>query len=188
MAPPINGTATCDESDSYHFRPLWDASNRPVYHRQKFSASKLVPARLLAQDVDQKASTRHVVPSCDSWPPLKAIPLANYYKVHRIPDTSIPIMADLGQNRVATIDLPAREPSDPMLGAEPAPPALPNGVHNKLLEQVIRTPDRFPSPQPTHLGAPGQSPHRILHEEGPGYEAPKFDGKDMQMDQGKYLD
>lgn len=70
-----------------------------------------------------------------------------------------------------TPDIPERSPQ--------------NGIHNKLLEQVIRTPDRMPSPQPTHLSVPGVSPHRILQEEGPGYVAPKFEGKDLQMDQGE---
>jgi glutamate dehydrogenase len=51
---------------------------------------------------------------------------------------------------------------------------------NKLLE-VVRTPTRMPSPQPTHLGAPGQ-PHRVLHEVGSGYVAPKFEGKSAQME------
>lgn len=186
MAPQIQPTTTCEVSDGYHFRPVWDASNRSVYNQTKFSApNRLVPDRfLLAQDVVPKASTHHVVSSCAFGSPLKPTPLASFYKLHRIPDPSLPIMADLGQSRVATIDLPSRAPSEPMLSAEPAPAALPNGVHNKLLEQVIRTPDRLPSPQPTHFGALGQSPHRILHEEGPGYEAPKFDGKDLQMDQG----
>ena len=60
----------------------------------------------------------------------------------------------------------------------------PNGVHNKLLEQVIRTPGRQPSPQPTHLSVPGPAQSRVLHEEGSGYVAPTFEGKDLQMDEG----
>ncbi|KAK3652098.1 NAD-dependent glutamate dehydrogenase [Elasticomyces elasticus] len=61
-------------------------------------------------------------------------------------------------------------------GSEPA---------NKLLERVVRTPGRQPSPQPTHLGVPGAMPHRILRESGPGYVAPKFEGKAKQMDDVK---
>lgn len=64
-------------------------------------------------------------------------------------------------------------------------PQLP--LHNKLLEQVVRTPGRQPSPQPTHLGVPGASHSnnsRILHESGPGYVAPKFEGKEQQMEDG----
>ncbi|KAK4994213.1 NAD-dependent glutamate dehydrogenase [Elasticomyces elasticus] len=57
----------------------------------------------------------------------------------------------------------------------------PNGPYNKLLEQVIRTPDRKPSPQPTHLSVPG-SHYRILPEQGSGYVAPKFEGKEQQME------
>jgi len=61
-------------------------------------------------------------------------------------------------------------------------------VHNKLLDQVIRTPNRMPSPQPTHLNlsVPGvQSGHstpKILPQEGSGYVAPKFEGKEKQME------
>ncbi|KAK5083496.1 NAD-dependent glutamate dehydrogenase [Lithohypha guttulata] len=58
---------------------------------------------------------------------------------------------------------------------------------NKLVEQVIRTPDRNPSPQPTLLGVPGasqsnQSLHKILTDHGSGYVAPKFEGKKQQME------
>lgn len=61
---------------------------------------------------------------------------------------------------------------------------------NKLVEQVIRTPDRNPSPQPTLLGVPGasqsnQSLHKILTDHGSGYVAPKFEGKKQQMEDGK---
>lgn len=57
-------------------------------------------------------------------------------------------------------------------------------LQNKLLEQVIRTPGRQPSPQPTHLSVPGSSQsNRVLHEQGSGYVAPKFEGKAHQMEQ-----
>lgn len=74
---------------------------------------------------------------------------------------------------------------------------IPNGMNgtmkpqNKVVEQVIRTPDRNPSPQPTLLGVPGashsnQSLHKILSpEHGSGYVAPKFEGKKQQMEDGK---
>ena len=65
--------------------------------------------------------------------------------------------------------------------------STPNGANghgpvNKLLEQVIRTPDRRPSPQPTHLSIPGTAQTRVLQEPGPGYVAPKFEGKEDQME------
>ena len=60
-----------------------------------------------------------------------------------------------------------------------------NGIRNKLLDQVVRTPGRMPSPQPTHLSVASAAMHRVLHEEGPGYVAPKFEGKELQMDQGE---
>jgi glutamate dehydrogenase len=63
---------------------------------------------------------------------------------------------------------------------------LSNGLapHNKILDQVIRTPNREPSPQPTHLNVPGSGTHtpRILTERGSGYEAPKFEGKTEQKE------
>jgi len=62
----------------------------------------------------------------------------------------------------------------------------PDGApHNKHLDAVIRTPDRQPSPQPTHLSVPGSGTHtpRILHETGSGYVAPKFEGKEKQMEE-----
>lgn len=56
---------------------------------------------------------------------------------------------------------------------------------NKLVDQVIRTPGRIPSPQPTHLGLPGSGANspRILQETGSGYVAPKFEGKEQQMEE-----
>lgn len=53
---------------------------------------------------------------------------------------------------------------------------------NKLLDQIIRTPDRMPSPQPTHLNA-GMASHKILQEPGSGYVAQEFEGKHQQMEQ-----
>ena len=55
---------------------------------------------------------------------------------------------------------------------------------NKLVEQVIRTPGRQPSPQPTHLDVPGVNHARVLQETGSGYVAPKFEGKEQQMEEG----
>ena len=72
-----------------------------------------------------------------------------------------------------TAPLPQRENIPPHMMK--APPT------NKLLEQVIRSPNRTPSPQPTHLGVPGQQ-QKVLHEEGTGYVAPKFEGKAEQME------
>ena len=86
---------------------------------------------------------------------------------------------DSGTEDAQSLKLPRRE------STTEAPPDLPpNGIHNKLLEQVVRTPGRLPSPQPTHLSVPGPQ-SRVLHEHGSGYVAPKFDGKESQMDQGK---
>jgi glutamate dehydrogenase len=65
----------------------------------------------------------------------------------------------------------------------------PNPPHHKLLDTVVRTPGRQPSPQPTLLGMPGSTHSnnsRVLYEEGPGYVAPKFEGKEHQKEEGKY--
>ena len=64
--------------------------------------------------------------------------------------------------------------------ASSSPPPLPN----KLLEQIIRNPGRAPSPQPVHLSLPNGSHHRVLPDQSPGYVAPKFEGKEKQMEQG----
>ena len=61
---------------------------------------------------------------------------------------------------------------------------------NKHLEGALgdgASRPRFPSPQPTHLGIPAASPHRVLSEEDPGYIAAKFEGKQVQMEQGEFF-
>lgn len=111
------------------------------------------------------------------WDQLKAIPLISYYKQHRV----TPVAAMEGQpqeqaNGNTPIELPRKES---ISAVEP-----PNGVVNKALENVIRTPGRQPSPQPTHLSVPGPAHHRILQEQGTGYVAPVFEGKEKQMEEG----
>lgn len=101
-----------------------------------------------------------------------ALPLGEPF-VEPIPDKQVP------PNR---LELPRSEPSGRPVREEQIPP---HGIHNKLLEQVIRTPGRQPSPLPTHLSIPGPSHYRVLREEGPGYVAPRFEGKEQQMEQGK---
>jgi glutamate dehydrogenase len=59
-------------------------------------------------------------------------------------------------------------------------------LHNKVIDQVLREPGRLPSPQPMHMNAVhGIQQNRILHDHSPGYEAPKFEGKEKQMEQGE---
>ncbi|KAL8783751.1 MAG: hypothetical protein Q9213_004432 [Squamulea squamosa] len=117
------------------------------------------------------------------WPSLKAVPLASYYKLHRVPSLdSLTAMAEAqDDNGVQPIELPQSEPAHIEEPQDKSPP--PNGIHNKLLEHVVRTPGRQPSPQPTHLGVPGPGQHRLLQEQGTGYVAPVFEGKERQMDQ-----
>ena len=62
-------------------------------------------------------------------------------------------------------------------GSSPAP-------RNKHLDHAIRTPGRLPSPQPTHLSVPGGAPSpRLVAEQGSGYVAPKYEGKEKQMEE-----
>jgi hypothetical protein len=72
---------------------------------------------------------------------------------------------------------------DPFVSMEGKP-------HNKVVDQVIRTPGREPSPQPTHVSVPGhngphgQNGHRVLRSATVGYIAPPFEGKMAQMAEG----
>jgi hypothetical protein len=71
----------------------------------------------------------------------------------------------------------------------------PRALTNKLVEQVIRTPGREPSPQPTHFSVNsstlsshgngiGGNGHRVMRSATLGYIAPKFAGKDAQKKLG----
>jgi glutamate dehydrogenase len=63
---------------------------------------------------------------------------------------------------------------------------------NKYVEQIIRSPGREPSPQPTHFSVSshshpyGHNGHRILRSATVGYIAPRFEGKKAQMIEGQY--
>ena len=143
-------------------------------------ATKLTKEALTPlQSVDIHPSEKAIFSQSGLWtPPLKAVPLASYYKLHRVP--SLAIMSEptaLDSTQDAT--LPRREST-----TQPLEQISRNDIPNRILDQVVRTPGRQPSPQPTHLSVPGPGPHRVLHEEGFGYIAPKFEGKDLQMEQG----
>ncbi|KAI9732231.1 MAG: NAD-dependent glutamate dehydrogenase [Claussenomyces sp. TS43310] len=66
-----------------------------------------------------------------------------------------------------------------------ADPALPN----KMVDQVIRTPGRQPSPQPTHFttASPNPNGYRVIRSATVGYVAPKFPGKKDQVEEVKAL-
>ena len=180
MVPDLNRPAREADSqvESFH---LYNATSRSACDRRNFAAAKIITDHLPPQDIDLRPSSRGLTTSCAFCPPLKAIPLASFYKLHRLPQ--VITMPEPEANGYAEITLPPQTslPSSEMPERSPQ-----NGVHNKLLEQVIRTPDRQPSPQPMHLNVPGASQHRILQEEGPGYVAPKFEGRELQMDQGEF--
>ena len=164
-------------------------------------ASKLTPHHLPIQSLDINAAANPLTSNGAFWSPLKAIPLASYYKLHRVPSLSNMSKTDLDDVSASqlprselTVEPPEQESEKEIRHAvklprrestaEP-PERLPeNGPHNKFLEHIVRTPGRQPSPQPTHLSVPGSSQHKVLHEEGSGYVAPKFEGKELQMDQG----
>jgi glutamate dehydrogenase len=63
---------------------------------------------------------------------------------------------------------------------------------NKYVEQIIRSPGREPSPQPTHFSVSsyshpyGHNGHRVLRSATVGYIAPRFEGKKAQMREGQY--
>jgi hypothetical protein len=70
----------------------------------------------------------------------------------------------------------------------------PNGIgahpQHKLLDVAVRTPGRLPSPQPTLLGVQGtnhSNSSRIIPEQGPGYVAPAFEGKEQQKEDGEFI-
>ena len=188
MVPELQRSAPAegDENDIDRFR-LFDETNNvnctPIVNDRPLSTAKLVSDYVPPVDVNLNSSPKALTSNGAFWPPLKAIPLASYYKLHRVP--SLPAM-EQESNGAHAIELPR---SEPMPNSEPqardSQEKVPqNGIHNKLLEHVVRTPGRIPSPQPTHLSVPGSSQHRVLHEEGSGYVAPKFEGKELQMDQG----
>ncbi|KAF2862994.1 NAD-dependent glutamate dehydrogenase [Piedraia hortae CBS 480.64] len=52
---------------------------------------------------------------------------------------------------------------------------------NKHLLGASQEETRSPSPQPTHLSIPGGQPHNVLHDSSSGYIAPKFEGKEEQV-------
>ena len=167
------------DTESFLLNNRYDAGRQSSCDRKRFSSTQVITEHLPTHDFSSKASSRFLISNCALCPSLKAVSLASYFKLHRPPP---PIdMGELQKDRVATIDLPPQE-SIPAFEPEERMPE--HGVHNKLLEHVVRTPGRLPSPQPTHLGVPGVSPHRVIQEGGPGYVAPKFEGKEAQMDEG----
>lgn len=188
-----------DKSDSNHVNCA--TTTTATTSRDLPTASKLTPHHLPIQSLDINAAANPLTSNGAFWSPLKAIPLASYYKLHRVPSLSAmpePDSDDMDscvlpgsepnvepkeqafENGVRnTVKLPRREST-----AEPPERVLESPLHNNILEHIVRTPGRQPSPQPTHLSVPGSSQHKLLHEEGSGYVAPKFEGKELQMDQG----
>ena len=185
-----------DNNDSNHVNCASTTTNSNF-----LIASKLTPHHLPIQSLDINAAANPLTSNGAFWSPLKAIPLASYYKLHRVPSLSNMAKTDLDDvsasqlpRSESTVESPEQESEKgtrhavklPRRESTAEPPErLPeNGPHNKILEHIVRTPGRQPSPQPTHLSVPGSSQHKVLHEEGSGYVAPKFEGKELQMDQG----
>ncbi|KAL8882997.1 MAG: hypothetical protein Q9198_000086 [Flavoplaca austrocitrina] len=158
---------------------LFDFDSQPVHS----AATRKSISHPPAENGSLHSSPLHLRSHGTFWPPLNAVPLASYYKLHRVPSLdSLTAMAEAQSEHCAQpIELPQNEPSTVEEPQDKSPP--PTGLHNKLLDHVIRTPGRQPSPQPTHLGVPGSGQHRILQEQGSGYVAPIFEGKEQQMDQ-----
>lgn len=181
---PCPDTAGGDDVERFQ---LFDDTNHVncapnITGRSHLTASKLITHHLPLDGLDISHSKQQFNPDSPLWPSLKAVPLASYYKLHRVPSLATMTEPDSSSDdNMDTVKLPRREST-----VEPPQERVPqNGVHNKLLDQVVRTPGRLPSPQPTHLAVPGAAgQHKVLHEEGSGYVAPKFEGKELQMDQG----
>ena len=67
--------------------------------------------------------------------------------------------------------------------------------NHKLVDQLLKSPDRQPSPQPTHFSVPYRNGkngmngngngHRVLRSATVGYVAPEFKGKQAQMVEGE---
>ena len=170
------------QADIHHFHLFGNTNGPncpPAHTHYPLIATKLIANKTLdlsPHRTNTGSSEGHFISDSDSWrPSLRALSLASYYKLHRVP--SLGDMAEISHSD--GLKLPRRESTTEPLTHDP-----PNGVHNKILDQVIRTPGRQPSPQPTHLSVPGPGQHRVLHEQGSGYVAPKFEGKDLQMEQG----
>ncbi len=80
---------------------------------------------------------------------------------------------------------------DPITSDSSVMADLPIVPTNKLVDQIVMTPDpsRHPSPQPTHFSVPTKNGngngHRVLRSATVGYIAPEFKGKKGQMMQGQ---
>jgi hypothetical protein len=192
MVPDLSLSGREDDAqlaqvDNFH---LYNASFHSTCEKRNFAAPKILPDHLPTQDIDLRPSVRGLTTTCAFVPALKNTPphpLSSFYKINRLPQP--PIMAETKNITTPVVELPLSTPhivpETKEITEKPLQNGLQNGIHNKAVEHVIRTPGRQPSPQPTHLGVPGASAHRILQEEGPGYVAPKFEGKEIQMDQGE---
>jgi hypothetical protein len=68
-------------------------------------------------------------------------------------------------------------------------PRSPVPLSNKRLDNLVCSPTRKPSPQPTHFSVPPRNGngngHRVLRSATVGYIAPEFKGKAAQMLQGR---
>lgn len=171
-----------EETPRFQLLNATNGLNGSIAHDHATSPNKEVTEQVNQNGLDFHPETLKAQVNANGnpglWHQLKAIPLISYYKQHR----RLPVAAIMeGQpqqlvNGHAPLELPRKETGS---AAEAS-----NGVVNKALENVIRTPGRQPSPQPTHLSVPGPAHPRILHEHGTGYVAPVFEGKEKQMEEG----
>jgi len=61
-------------------------------------------------------------------------------------------------------------------------------THRNFLPPTLTSSDesRHPSPSPFHLSIAGSTQRRIITDASSGYVAPKFEGKEAQMEAGKH--
>ena len=105
--------------------------------------------------------------------------LSASYRSHSLPDPSTTVPEGTFKPVLR------RTMTDPIVNDSSQVNGIVAPIHNKHLDHVVRTPGRQPSPQPTHLSVPGSSYSRVVPDQGSGYVAPKFDGKEKQMELGK---
>lgn len=100
-------------------------------------------------------------------------------------DIMSPTIASPSLEAFPTFDdfYPFEDPIATMAEHEVTPP------RNKLVDKFLTTPDRKPSPQPTHFSVPlhrnGGNGQRVIRSATIGYVAPEFKGKKVQQERGK---
>lgn len=110
--------------------------------------------------------------------------------VESFPDYEDPFESDVSDDSFEDIMTGYQTPDTPVSPMSHSLPKTRPTDPTKLAQQIIRTPDREPSPRPTHFSLPaseanGSNGHRVLRSATLGYINPKFEGKEKQMEEGR---